>query len=185
MGKAQAQAVLDNFTGSNITLAYIQTLLTVPTQNQQFEAMKAVIQTKYPNAVFIQDQCDSNAQIAADKCAALKKSYPALNVIVCADGYGASGVANFIDSEGFKNEIAGVGIDDSSEMLGFVKQGVMKCTIAQDFYTMGYQGLMLAKRALEGEKVVFDNDSGTIIITADKVDSHLALLRERGILAQN
>jgi ABC-type sugar transport system substrate-binding protein len=185
MGKAQAQAVLDNFTGDNITLAYIQTLLTVPTQNQQFEAMKEVIREKYPNAVFVQDQCDSNAQIAADKCSALKKSYPGLNVIVCADGYGASGVANFIASEGYSKEIVGVGIDDSTEMLDFVKQGVMRCTIAQDFYTMGHDGLYLAKRSLEGEALPFDNDSGTITITTDKVDSHLALLVERGIVAQN
>jgi ribose transport system substrate-binding protein len=185
MGKAQAKAVLDNFTGDNITLAYIQTLLTVPTQNQQFEAMKAVIREKYPDAVFIQDQCDSNAQTAADKCSALKKSYPGLNVIVCADGYGASGVANFIASEGYQNEITGIGIDDSTEMLDFVKRGVMRCTIAQDFYTMGNQGVKLAKRALEGEQLVFDNDSGTLTITADKVEPHLALLRSRGIISQN
>ncbi|MDR2740342.1 MAG: substrate-binding domain-containing protein [Treponema sp.] len=185
MGKAQAQAVLDNFSGDNITLAYIQTLLTVPTQNQQYAAMKEVILEKYPNAVFVQDQCDSNAQIAADKCAALKKSYPDLNVIVCADGYGASGVANFIDSENYKDEIAGIGIDDSTEMLGFVKRGVMRCTIAQDFYTMGYQGVMMAQQVLEGKKLPFDNDSGTITITADKVDAHLALLKERGLVNQN
>lgn len=185
MGKAQAKAVLDNFTGDNITLAYIQTLLTVPTQNQQFEAMKTVISEKYPNAVFIQDQCDSNAQTAADKCAALKKSYPDLNVIVCADGYGASGVANFIASEGLEKSVAGIGIDDSTEMLDFVKRGIMRCTIAQDFYTMGNQGVKLAKRVLDGEKLVFDNDSGTITITADKVDAHLAILRQRGIISQN
>jgi len=182
MGIAQANAVLDNFTGDNITLAYIQTGLTVPTQNQQFEKMSEVIKQKYPNATLIQDECDSNAQTAADKCAALKKAYPDLNVIVCADGYGATGVANFIESEGYQDKIVGIGIDDSEQMLDFVDAGVMRCTIAQDFYTMGYQGVMMLKQIMDGQKLPFANDSGTITITKDNVSDHRALLKERGLI---
>ena len=182
MGVAQANAVLDNFTGDNITLAYIQTQLTVPTQNQQFAKMSEVIKAKYPNAVFIQDECDSNAQTAADKCSALKKAYPDLNVIVCADGYGATGIANFIESEGYQNDIVGIGIDDSVQMLDFVKSGVMKCTIAQDFYTMGYQGVMMLKKVMDGETLPFANDSGTLTITQANVEEHRALLKQRGLI---
>lgn len=182
MGIAQANAVLDNFKGDNITLAYIQTGLTIPTQNQQFEKMSEVIKEKYPNAVLIQDECDSNAQTASDKCSALKKAYPDLNVIVCADGYGATGVANFIESEGYQDKIVGVGIDDSEQMLDFVANGVMNCTIAQDFYTMGYQGVMMLKQIMDGETLPFANDSGTITITKDNVEDHIALLKERGLI---
>lgn len=182
MGVAQANAVLDGFTGENITLAYIQTGLTVPTQNQQFEKMSEVIKEKYPDATFIQDECDSNAQIAADKCAALKKAYPDLNVIVCADGYGATGVANFIESEGYQDEITGIGIDDSEQMLDFIESGVMRCTIAQDFYTMGYKGVMMLKQIMDGETLPFANDSGTITITKDNVNDHRNLLKERGLI---
>lgn len=182
MGAAQAQAVLDNFTGENITLAYIQTGLTIPTQNQQFKKMSEMIKAKYPNAVLIQDECDSNAQTASDKCSALKKAYPDLNVIVCADGYGATGVANFIESEGLQNDITGVGIDDSEQMLDFVANGVMKCTIAQDFYKMGYEGVMMLKKAMDGETLTFANDSGTITITKDNVADHKELLKSRGLI---
>lgn len=182
MGVAQANAVLENFKGDNITLAYIQTGLTVPTQNQQFEKMSEVIKEKFPNATLIQDECDSNAQTASDKCSALKKAYPDLNVIVCADGYGATGVANFIESEGYQEEIAGIGIDDSEQMLDFVADGVMRCTIAQDFYKMGYEGVMMLKQAMDGETLPFANDSGTITITKDNVEEHRALLKERGLI---
>jgi hypothetical protein len=44
---------------------------------------------------------------------------------------------------------------------------------------------MMAKQVLDGEKLPFDNDSGTITITTDKVDAHLALLQERGLVNQN
>lgn len=182
MGAAQAKAVLDNFTDENITLAYIQTGMTIPTQNQQFKKMSEVIKEKYPNATLIQDECDSNAQTAGDKCAALKKSYPDLNVIVCADGYGATGVANFIESEGYQDQIVGIGIDDSEQMLDFIDSGVMRCTIAQDFYTMGYQGVMMLKQIMDGETLSFANDSGTITITKDNVSDHRNLLKDRGLI---
>lgn len=185
MGVAQAKAVLDNFDssmGKNITACYIQTTLSTPTQNEQFKAFKETIKAKYPKAVFVQDECNSNAATAADKVAALRKSYPNLNAVVCADGYGCPGIANYIQSENLQDKMVAVGIDDSEEILGYVSSGALKVTIAQDFYKMGYNAVHYIKDIDDGKTPKFANDSGTITIGPDQVKEHLDLLKKRGLI---
>ena len=46
---------------------------------------------------------------------------------------------------------------------------------------MGYQSVYFIKDIKDGKKPAFDNDSGTIVIDADKVQEHLDLLKSRGL----
>ena len=164
------------------TACYIQTTLQTETQNEQFKAFTETIKEKYPDAVLIQDECNSDAAVASDKLAALLKSYPEMDVVVSQDGYGCPGIANYVQSEDLQDDLIVIGIDDSPEILDYVSNGALDCTIAQDFYTMGYQAVKYLKQIYKGEKVEFANDSGTIVIDADGVQEHLELLRSRGLL---
>lgn len=184
MGKAQATAVLkeaekDKF--ENITLVYMQTKLAVPTQDEQFKVMSEEIKKVYPNAVLMQDACDSNAQTASDKLGAYIQGYPNLNVVVCQDGYGAPGIANYIEGAKLQDKIVAIGIDDSPEILEFVENGALRCTIAQNFYAMGYEGVKLGEKVLNGGEIDYNNDSGTIVIYKDGVAAHIELLKKRGL----
>jgi len=187
MGITQAETVLNLLESEkyssfdHVTACYIQTTLQTETQNQQYKAFCEKIKEKYPNATLIQEECNSDAAIAADKLAALLKSYPDLNVVVSQDGYGCPGIANYIESENLQDKLIKIGIDDSPEILDYVSNGVLDCTIAQDFYKMGYQSVYFIKDIKEGKKPAFDNDSGTIVITPDKVQEHLDLLKSRGL----
>lgn len=188
MGVTQAETALEFFESEkydkydNITAAYIQTTLETQTQNEQFKAFSETIKEKYPNATLIQEECNSDAAVASDKAAALLKSYPELNVIICQDGYGCPGIANYVESEGLQDDLVVVGIDDSEEILGYVSNGALDCTIAQDFYKMGYESVFYIKDIMEGNSPAFANDSGTIVIEPDGVDEHLELLESRGLL---
>ncbi len=184
MGKAQAAVVLAEAEKAgleNVTLAYIQTRLGSTTQNQQFEVMSEEIKKVYPDAVLIQDECNSNAQTAADKVAAYRMAYPELNVVVSMDGYGAPGIANYIEGEKLQDELIAIGVDDSPEILEFVKNNVLRCTIAQNFYAIGYNGCELAKTVLDGGTIDYNNDSGTITIYPEDCEAHLEVLKERGL----
>ena len=187
MGITQAETVLNLLKSEkyssfdHVTACYIQTTLQTETQNEQFRAFSERIKKEYPNAKLIQEECNSDAAIAADKLAALLKSYPDLNVVVCQDGYGCPGIANYIESENLQDKLIKIGIDDSPEILDYVSRGVLDCTIAQDFYKMGYQSVYFIKDIKEGKKPPFNNDSGTIVITPDKVQEHLELLKSRGL----
>lgn len=166
----------------HVTACYIQTTLETETQNLQYEAFCERIKEDYPEATLIQEECNSDAATASDKLAALLKSYPDLNVVISQDGYGCPGIANYVESEGLQDQLIVVGIDDSAEILGYVSNGALDCTIAQDFYKMGYEAVNYIKDIKEGNAPEFDNDSGTIVITPDEVDEHLSLLEERGLL---
>lgn len=166
----------------HVTACYIQTTLETETQNLQYEAFCERIKEDYPEATLIQEECNSDAATASDKLAALLKSYPDLNVVISQDGYGCPGIANYIESEGLQDQLIVVGIDDSAEILGYVSNGALDCTIAQDFYKMGYEAVNYIKDIKEGNAPEFDNDSGTIVITPEEVDEHLSLLEERGLL---
>ena len=37
-----------------------------------------------------------------------------------------------------------VGIDASADILNYVKDGALDCTLNQDFYAMGYESVMMA-----------------------------------------
>lgn len=187
MGKVQADVVLRAIESGeygqydNITACYIQTLLSAETQNQQFAAFSEVIKEKYPNAVLIQDESNSDAAQASDKVAALLKTYPEMNAIVAADGYGCPGIANYIQGEGLQDKIAVIGLDDTQEALNYVRSGVLYCTVAQDFYKMGYQAVYFLKDYFDGKTVPYANDSGAPVITAENLDEHIALMQSRGV----
>ncbi|MDD3413773.1 MAG: substrate-binding domain-containing protein [Lachnospiraceae bacterium] len=185
MGVTQAETVLKYFESEkkydNITACYIQTTLETETQNEQFKAFSDTILAKYPDATLIQDECNSDAATASDKLAALIKSYPDLNVVVSQDGYGCPGIANYVSSEGLQDKLVVIGIDDSPEILNYVTEGALDCTIAQDFYKMGYESVHYIKDIMDGKAPKFANDSGTIIIGPDEVEEHLELLKSRGL----
>ena len=187
MGVTQAETAMKYFEqmknkkSDNITACYIQTTLQTETQNEQYAAFCDTIKAKYPKAKLIQEECNSDAATASDKLAALLKSYPDMNVVVSQDGYGCPGIANYVKSENLQDKLVVIGIDDSPEILNYVASGVLDCTIAQDFYKMGYQSVYYIKDIMDGKKPKFDNDSGTIVIGPNEVAEHLKLLKSRGL----
>lgn len=83
-----------------------------------------------------------------------------------------------MDENGANDSFISVGIDDSASILNYVTSGALDCTIAQDFYKMGYESCMMIQSIMDGGSVEFDNDSGSIVIMASDVESYAA---ERGI----
>lgn len=178
MGTTQAKTLVELAGDQEVTVVYMQTNATATTQNDQYAAFCAYLED-YPNiTVFGQEYCDSNEITAAEKIGNLVRANPAINACVCADGNGCIGIANYVDENGANDSFISVGIDDSASILNYVTSGALDCTIAQDFYKMGYESCMMIQRIMDGGSVEFDNDSGSIVIMASDVESYAA---ERGI----
>ena len=77
------------------------------------------------------------------------------------------GTGNAIAANG--NEIVGVGFDKSDAILNLVKDGSLLCTMAQNPYNMGYEGIMTAAKALQGETGFEDVDTGVSVLDAAAV----------------
>lgn len=182
MGESQAKTLVELAGDKEVTVLYLQTNATGITQNMQYETFKEYLED-YPNiTVFGQDFVENgmayDATIASDKILNLRKVNPELNAVVCADSVGALGVANYVDENDLQEEMIVVGIDGAPDILNYVSSGALDCTIAQDFYKMGYESVYMMRDVMDGKEVPFDNDSGTIVIKADQVKEYAA---EKGL----
>lgn len=174
MGISQAEALVKVAGDQEVTVVYMQTNATATTQNEQFAAFTEYLKD-YPNiTVFGQEYCDSSETTSAEKIANLVRANPEINAVVCADGNGCIGAANYVDENDNQEEFIVIGIDDDGMILGYVKNGILDCTIAQNFYGMGYESVMMINDIMNGEEVPFDNDSGTTAIFAENVDEYAA-----------
>lgn len=76
---------------------------------------------------------------------------------------GTVGVGNAIAEAGGK--VVGVGFDKSDAVLQHIKNGNLLCTMAQNPYVMGYEGMKSAKVVLDGGTVSQKNvDTGVSVI---------------------
>ena len=178
MGLAQAMTLVELAGDEEVSVVYMQTNSSVESQNRQFAKFSEYLQD-FPNiTVFGQEYSNSDAIVAADTISALVKANPEINAVVSADGRAALGLGNYIDEQGIKDSFIGIGIDNSADTLKYVLSGVLDCTIAQDFYKMGYESVKMVKMIIDGETVPWANDSGTIVIKPEDVE---AFAEEKGI----
>lgn len=183
MGRAQAEALIDITDGKPAKVVYMVMTHGSETTQVMFEAFKEVID-ETDNITIHGIEVDENDPIkAADLMNNLRKTDPEINAVICTNSSGASlGVGNFVSENGLEDEMYTVGIDASADILNYVKSGALTVTLDQNFYKMGYEGVMLAQKFLNGEKVDFVNDSGVTMVTKDTVDAYAA---ERGITLDN
>ena len=74
------------------------------------------------------------------------------------------GTGNAIAANG--GGVVGVGFDKSDAILNLVADGSLLCTMAQNPYHMGYEGMMTAAKALQGETEFEDVDTGVSVLDA-------------------
>ncbi|MDR1322684.1 MAG: substrate-binding domain-containing protein [Gracilibacteraceae bacterium] len=83
---------------------------------------------------------------------------------------GTTGVGNAIAESSRK--VIGVGFDKSDAILEHIRSGNLLCTMAQNPYVMGYEGIKSAAKVLKGEALdAAVLDTGVSVIDAATVDN--------------
>ena len=90
---------------------------------------------------------------------------PAIGGIVALNEISTLGVARAIDETGSANRIPVVGFDNAPEELAYLQKGVLKATVVQRPYNMGYIAVRTAVDYLKGNKVDSIIDTGSVLIT--------------------
>lgn len=121
-----------------------------------------------------------NAVVAADVVSNVLKANPDINCIVCNDSTGATmGSASYIDENDLGRELLVIGMDDSGDILNYLKDGILDVTIATGNYSMGYDSVRIANEMLTNGYIPdYQNDTGTIPIFPADVEAYAA---ENGI----
>jgi len=92
-----------------------------------------------------------------------------LGGIVALNEVSSLGVANAIDETGVKNDVLVVAFDNAIRELYYLEESVIKATVVQRPYNMGYLSVKTAVEYLKGQEVESFLDTGSVLITRDNM----------------
>ena len=98
-------------------------------------------------------------------------AHPDLDAIFAANEPSVLGAAQALKSRDLAGDVVLVGFDASPREIAGVRDGSIHALIVQSPFTMGYEGVMQAVRAIRGETTDTYTDSGNIVVTTANVDS--------------
>jgi len=118
-------------------------------------------------------QSDSAVCAAAVEDFLLKYNKQGIDAVVSLDSNTALGVTTAIANDGKTGQIKVNGFDAAQAMLEMVKSGDALFDCAQNPYDMGYESVMAAYKARNGEDVESVIDTGITMITQENVDDYM------------
>ena len=111
--------------------------------------------------------CNSDMDKAYEQTQKLLEKYPEMDMIVGLNEYSAVGAARAVRDQGKSRKIHMAGIDSSTEQIQFLEAELYDALVVQKPFNMGYLAVETAARALRGEKVSKNIDSGSELITKE------------------
>lgn len=142
-------------------------------QLQQREAFEAKCEEEYPDIkTVLVDEDNGDSANALQKFQDALKAHPEIDTIFCLESIGGVAAANAVSELGLDGKITILAIDDNADTLQNIRDGKIWATMAQNFYKMGYLAGEYAMAHLNGQEVESVVDSGTVLITAENIDTY-------------
>jgi ribose transport system substrate-binding protein len=112
--------------------------------------------------------CENDEEIAYENTIEILKDQT-ITGIVALNEIVTLGVARAIEDSDAAARVSVVGFDNAPEELAFLEKGVIKATVVQRPYNMGYISVKTAVEYLRGKKVEPVIDTGSVLITAENM----------------
>ena len=106
-------------------------------------------------------------------------SHPDLDAVFAANEPSVLGAAQALKSRGQAEDVTLVGFDASPREIEGVRSGTIHGLVVQNPYQMGYRGVKQAMRAIKGESVKKQIDSGSTVVTSENLESFLQERKNR------
>lgn len=124
-----------------------------------------------PDITVIQDNyTDNDMQKAMDLTIEYITAYDDLIGVFGDNNVTGSGVALAIAEQGIGDSVIGVAYDGNPEEVAGVRDGSLKAILVQDLYGWGYDGVLNAVAALDGETLEDYINTGVTLVSAANVD---------------
>jgi len=113
--------------------------------------------------------CNSDTSLAEAMTRELLAANPQLDAIAALNAMSAIGVARAVSDMGMQDTVKVVSMDNALEQIEYIEAGVIRATVVQNPFAMGYFGVRTALRVLQGEKVPPVIDTGSTVIDRDNL----------------
>lgn len=94
---------------------------------------------------------------------------PGIKGIVCLNETSTLGAAKAIKELGLSEQVKLVGFDSAIEEVKLLEEGIIKATVVQNPFNMGYRGIEMAVKAIKGEKMNKRIDTGSVVVTKENM----------------
>ena len=108
---------------------------------------------------------NSDARLAYEQAVTLIRQTPLLRGIVALNEPTARGAAQALSESGKADRIALIGFDNSFPVLKYVEKGVIRDTVVQKPFNMGYLGVEMAWQLINGRKPPRVINTGSVDIS--------------------
>ena len=165
-GKTAGEEMLKKLTADGVTEGKIGIVnvnaATTSTQQREAGFREALMGTKFE---LLETQYGEGQVAPSQSIAENYITQGAVGIFGCNEG-STTGTGNAIKEA--SAAVVGVGFDKSDAILQLVNDGALLCTMAQNPYVMGYQGMLSAVSALQGNEIIGDKDYDTGVTVVDK-----------------
>jgi len=125
---------------------------------------------KHPNlklvaTLYSQSQSDTAMRVTENMLAA----HPNLKGIFAASEPGAIGCAEVLEARGLAGKVKLVAFDAAKPEIAALERGTIQALVVQNPFKMGYEGVKTAIRAVRGETVEKQQDTGVAIVTKENM----------------
>ncbi len=108
---------------------------------------------------------NADADLAHSQAALLISTTPSLRGIVALNDPTARGAARALAESGKQGTVALIGFDNSFLVLKYVERGVIRDTVVQKPFNMGYLGIRAARDLIRGKKLPLFINTGSVDIS--------------------
>lgn len=162
-------------TGGTANICVVMGNLATTNQVEIREGMEDRIAEAYPDIKIVNVVANNNdlattITVTEDTL----NAYPETNAFVMLESTGGPGVVQVCDEMG-RDDVLILDIDAVDATIDNIKSGKVWATLAQNFYKRGYESVRMAYEYItEGEDAGFAkmNDSGTVLINIDNIDTY-------------
>lgn len=90
---------------------------------------------------------------AAEKTNQILQAHPEVNAFFGTSALDGIGIAQVVEKYKMKNSMTIIAFDTLPETINYIKQGIIKATVVQEPYEMGYKSVEMMIDLIEGKKV--------------------------------
>ena len=144
---------------------------TVPSNVARCEGARDYIEENFPNMEIVDIQyCDGDMEKALTISNDWITAIPDLAGIFSNNDFSTIAAANIIEERGRVGEIVHVGFDATETNVVYLESGTTTAIVTQDPSDIGYQSVVSAVKALEGESLPENIGTNIVVVTKDNLN---------------